>query len=50
MGVLNSFFVRGVGNSTIKKLPGVLPGAGGMVRLGIDRYKIMKAHLSLLHW
>ena len=28
------FFARGVGNSPIKKMPGVLPG--GMVRLEID--------------
>ena len=36
VGVLNSFFAQGVGNSPIKKLPGDFPGGGGLVRLGID--------------
>ena len=35
VGVLNSFFARGVGNSPIKKLPGSF-ARGGMVRLEID--------------
>ena len=35
MGILNSFFARGVGNSPIKKIAkGLCPG--GDVRLGID--------------
>ena len=33
MGVLNSIFARGVGNSPIKK---IARGGGGKLRLGID--------------
>ena len=38
MGVLNSFFIRGMGDSPIKKFPGGFARGGGegVVRLGID--------------
>ena len=38
VGVLNFLFAQGVGNSPIKKLPGVLPWGGGMVMRLHERF------------